>query len=300
MLNVYKKTLHSHVEAGLGSNMRARLSAAVALNIESSQQEMTKRMVALLAPENQQMATNLLPRREPFEVLYRLDCENLCQDFREDITFKFSLGLVSLVKSFMGRAASKLLNTNHVESIPRNGGLTPLTPSNEAPPLGMAQDDWSLISRMVVTTAGSQGTMGLALLLGMLFKTVGWRVVGVTVALYGGLYAYERLTWTSKAQERAFKRQYVDHATRKLRLIVDLTSHNCSHQVQQELSGTFARLCRLVDESRGTMQRELRTLERSSQHLDETAAAAKRLRNKAHYLNRELTVFQETYLGTRH
>ena len=27
--------------------------------------------------------------------------------------------------------------------------------------------------------------------------------------------------------------KYVDHATRKLRLIVDLTSANCSHQVQQ-------------------------------------------------------------------
>ena len=66
-----------------------------------------------------------------------------------------------------------------------------------------------------------------------LFKTVGWRVLGASMALYGGLYAYERLTWTTKAQEQIFKRQYVDHATKKLRLIVDLTSHNCSHQVQQ-------------------------------------------------------------------
>lgn len=71
VLNVYKKTLHSHVEAGLGSNLRARLSAAMASNIESSQQEMTKRMMALLEPEKQQLAATLLPRREPFEVLYR-------------------------------------------------------------------------------------------------------------------------------------------------------------------------------------------------------------------------------------
>jgi len=66
-----------------------------------------------------------------------------------------------------------------------------------------------------------------------MFKTVGWRVIGASALLYGGLYAYERLTWTTNAQERVFKKQYVDHATRKLRLIVDLTSHNCSHQVQQ-------------------------------------------------------------------
>ncbi|KAK7072698.1 Mitofusin-2 [Halocaridina rubra] len=43
VLNVYKKTLHAHVESGLGSNLRARLSSALALNIESSQSEMTNR-----------------------------------------------------------------------------------------------------------------------------------------------------------------------------------------------------------------------------------------------------------------
>ena len=41
VLNVFKKTLHSHVESGLGSNLRARLSSALALNIESSQADMT-------------------------------------------------------------------------------------------------------------------------------------------------------------------------------------------------------------------------------------------------------------------
>lgn len=66
-----------------------------------------------------------------------------------------------------------------------------------------------------------------------MLKTVGWRLILVTGGIYGCLYLYERLTWTNKAKERSFKKQYVDHATKKLRLIVDLTSANCSHQVQQ-------------------------------------------------------------------
>lgn len=41
VLNVYKKELHSHVENGLGSNLRARLSTALAMNIENNQREMT-------------------------------------------------------------------------------------------------------------------------------------------------------------------------------------------------------------------------------------------------------------------
>ena len=66
-----------------------------------------------------------------------------------------------------------------------------------------------------------------------MLKTIGWRLIAVTGAIYGALYLYERLTWTNKAKEREFKRQYVAHATKKLKLIVDLTSANCSHQVQQ-------------------------------------------------------------------
>ena len=87
---------------------------------------------------------------------------------------------------------------------------------------------------------------------------MGWRVVALSGALYGTIYAYERLTWTNQvifvfeltyytlkftshnrtclskivqAKLKEFKRQYVDHAARKLRLIVDMTSANCSHQV---------------------------------------------------------------------
>ncbi|KAG0715453.1 Transmembrane GTPase Marf [Chionoecetes opilio] len=193
VLTLYKRTLHTHVEAGLGSNLRARLSSALAMNIESSQQEMTNRMLSLLGSERRELAATLLPRREPFEVLYRLNCENLyTQECAHD----------------------------------------PLTPSNE-PAFPTAQDDWSVISRFAVAAVGSQGTMGLALALGLMFKTVGWRLLVLTGGVYGCLYAYERLTWTNKARERTFKGQYVAHATRKLRLIVDLTSHNCSHQVQQ-------------------------------------------------------------------
>lgn len=41
VLNIYKKELNSHVEAGLGSNLRARLSMALAMNVEAAQREMT-------------------------------------------------------------------------------------------------------------------------------------------------------------------------------------------------------------------------------------------------------------------
>lgn len=48
VLNVYKKEINLHVENGLGLNLRARLSTALAMNIETAQREMTGEIFFLL------------------------------------------------------------------------------------------------------------------------------------------------------------------------------------------------------------------------------------------------------------
>nr|CAG4635946.1 EOG090X01A3 [Eubosmina coregoni]SVE69640.1 EOG090X01A3 [Eubosmina coregoni] len=293
VLQVYKKELHNHVEACLGSNLRARLSTALALNMETSQKEMADRVTSMLSAEKKQLGMGMIPRREPFEVLYRLNCDNLCADFTEDIEFRFSFGITSLIQRFMGKGkVTPWVISNYTESIPR-----PIASQSSLSGQFLPSEDFSILSRVAVASIASQGTMGGLLVGGFLLKTVGWRLIFFTGVIYGGLYLYERLTWTNKAKERTFKQQYVDHATRKLRLIVDLTSANCSHQVQQELSSTFARLCHLVDGTMNDMQTEIKQIESELRALDELAAGTKVLRNKANYLIGELDRFDKAYLS---
>ena len=56
----------------------------------------------------------------------------------------------------------------------------------------------SSVSKVAVASLTSQGTMGGLIVGGLLLKSVGWRVIIVTGAVYGAVYAYERLTWTSQ------------------------------------------------------------------------------------------------------
>ncbi|XP_011303268.1 transmembrane GTPase Marf [Fopius arisanus] len=301
VLNVYKRELHTHVENGLGSNLRARLSTALALNIESSQREMTDRMSGLLPETKRHLSMSIMPRREPFEILYRLNCDNLCADFHEDLEFRFSWGITALINRFTGKQGHKLAIANYPQDISQS--LASPTDSIDSVkfvtnPVSFSSgnDDWSLATRIAIASITSQGTMGGLIVAGFMLKTVGWRLIGITGAIYGALYFYERLTWTNKAKEREFKRQYVSHATQKLRLIVDLTSANCSHQVQQELSSTFARLCHLVDEATSEMDTDLKTIALTLRTLEEAAANAKVLRNKANYLANELELFDAAYI----
>lgn len=302
VVNVYKSKLNHHLESGVGSNLKARLSSDLQLNMETQQKDMMERMTALLPSEKQTVSRNILPRREAFEVLYHLNCDNLCSDFQEDLSFKFSLGFSCLMARFMAAGQAKKRNGHQsyngsYQNIPRpmSSHSTPETPSNE---FMIPVDDWSLVSKLALASVSSQGTMGGLLVGGLLLKTVGWRVIAVSGAIYGAVYLYERVTWTNQAKLKEFKRQYVDHAARKLRLIVDMTSANCSHQVQQELSSTFARLCHLVDESTAEMKDSAKQMEKSFRELEDIAGRAKVLRNQAAFLSNKLEMFETTYLQT--
>jgi len=87
-LDEYKEQLHHHVENGLVRNLHAVVYAELANNIENSQREMTERMSGLLPAEKKQVLLNGLPRREPFKILYRLNCDNLFTDFHEDLSYR--------------------------------------------------------------------------------------------------------------------------------------------------------------------------------------------------------------------
>ncbi|OAD54754.1 Transmembrane GTPase Marf [Eufriesea mexicana] len=301
VLNVYKRELHAHVENGLGANLRARLSTALAMNIENSQREMTERMASLLPENKKQMSLNILPRREPFEILYRLNCDNLCADFHEDLEFRFSWGVTAIINRFASRHERKLTIANYSQEIPPaimspTESIDSVKFMSSTPNYQPRPDDWSWATKIAVASITSQGTMGGLIVAGFMLKTIGWRLIAVTGVIYGALYLYERLTWTNKAKEREFKNQYVSHATKKLKLIVDLTSANCSHQVQQELSSTFARLCHLVDDATSEMDSELKNIASTVRILEEATSSAKVLRNKANYLINELDLFDAAYL----
>lgn len=229
VLTVYKKELHSHVERGLGSNLRARLSTALTGCVESSQAKMISRISSLIPTEAKKASYNLdVKPRQNFEVFYRLNCESLCSDFQEDLEFRFSLGLISMIKRFSNK------NPFRKDTIPRPmSSPSPMTDNSLMSDKAVTDNMMLVIVERFATSPQSQTTLGALALGGFMVRTIGWRVIGVTCGIYALLYLYERLTWTNKAKEHSFKKQYVNHATKKLKLIVDLTSANCSHQVQQ-------------------------------------------------------------------
>uniref|UniRef100_A0AAX7U4L4 Dynamin-type G domain-containing protein n=1 Tax=Astatotilapia calliptera TaxID=8154 RepID=A0AAX7U4L4_ASTCA len=299
VLKMYKSELLGHVEEGMGKNLAFRCSNAVNASVQSTQEYMIESMLPLL-PSSTQSQVSMLMNSRKFDMSYDLNCATLCSDFQEDIEFKFSLGWKALVHRFLGSAnAERALRLTFSHPILKNSTQTP---SSSAPPTTVAvpNQQTALMTQedliVAIASLNSRTSMGVLVVGGVVWRTVGWRLIALSASLYGLLYLYERLTWTTKAKERALKRQFVDYASDKMQLMVSLTSANCSKQVQQEMATTFARLCQQVDQTQKELEAEIRQLTAKIDQLESIQSRSKSLRHKATDLEKQLEEFTKQYL----
>ncbi|KAJ7993490.1 hypothetical protein DPEC_G00272960 [Dallia pectoralis] len=305
VLKLYKSALLSHIEEGMGKNLAFRCSNAVDASVQTSQRHMIESMQPLLPSAIQNQIQILVPSRK-FDLSYDLNCASLCSDFQESIEFQFSLGWTALVNRFLGPTNAK----RALMLVDKNFPVTQVTRSLSTTPTGgpslevsQAQDavvsQEELMMTMVTNIASltSRTSVSMVIVGGVVWRTVGWRLIALSASMYGLLYLWEKLTWTTKAKERALKRQFVDYATEKLQLIVSFTSANCSHQVQQEMATTFARLCQQVDLTQRELQGEISQLTAKIQTLETVQSRSKMLRHKATELEKQLESFTNQYLN---
>uniref|UniRef100_A0A674BCV3 Mitofusin 1b n=1 Tax=Salmo trutta TaxID=8032 RepID=A0A674BCV3_SALTR len=306
VLKLYKSDLLSHIEKGMGKNLAFRCSNAVNASVQSSQRDMIGSLQPLLPPAVQSQIQTLVPSRN-FDLSYNLNCATLCSDFQENIEFQFSMGWTALVNRFLGPTNAKralmLVDRNfQVTQMTRSLSTTPSSgPSSVAVahPQDAALSHEELMMSMATNLASltSRTSMTVVIVGGVVCRTVGWRLIALSASMYGLLYLWEKLTWTTKAKEHALKRQFVDYATEKLQLIVSFTSANCSHQVQQEMATTFARLCQQVDLTQRELEGEISRLTAKVQTLETVQSHSKTLRHKATEFERQLETFTDQYLN---
>uniref|UniRef100_A0A674N1C9 Mitofusin 2 n=1 Tax=Takifugu rubripes TaxID=31033 RepID=A0A674N1C9_TAKRU len=296
VLKVYKNELHRHVEEGLGKNMSERCSTSITSSLQATQSDMIEGLKPLLPHPVREQVDKLVPR-QCFSLSYDLACDKLCSDFQEDIGFHFSLGWTMLVNRFLGPKNTRRALMGYSDQVPRSLALTPVSTSMPPFPQSSVTQEELMVSMVTgLASLTSRTSMGVLVVGGVIWKAVGWRLIALSFGLYGLLYVYERLTWTTRAKERAFKRQFVDYASEKLQLIVSYTGSNCSHQVQQELAGMFAQLCQQVDVTRQNLEDEITDMNKKIELLDNLQSKAKLLRNKAGWLDSELNMFTQQYL----
>ncbi|XP_049453714.1 mitofusin-1-like isoform X2 [Epinephelus fuscoguttatus] len=270
--------LLQHVEERMVGSLSHRCSVSVLKDIRDAQRFMIDSVRPLLSlPVHDQLSAPSMS----FDLTYDLGLVALCADFRENIEFQFSLGWTALVTRFIGATNAKRALSG---SDPR------------------LQEGANFKDEMVVSIATglvsvtSRASMMVLVIGGVVWRSVGWRVIALSLSLYGLLYLYEKLTWTDASRERALKRQFVEHTAHRLRAVIPVTSSACSQQVYKELSSTFSRLTQRVDLSEAELEGNIRQLSFRIQRLENIQRRSKAFRNRATELETQLELFSVQYL----
>ncbi|KAL7850965.1 hypothetical protein AOLI_G00213210 [Acnodon oligacanthus] len=289
-LVLYKTKLIAYVEERMVRNMALRCSSSIGGCVLSSQRDFIDTISPLLPPAARSHLHMHVPSRK-FEMAYELNFRALCADFQEDIEFQFSLGWTALVNRFLGPAkamqALNILDKNLKAS------------SHSAPMRTEAQEELAVSMATGLASLTSRASMSMLVIGGVVWRSVGWRVIMFSVSLYAMLYIYEKLTWTNSSREKALKQQFVEFTTQRLQAISHITSSNCGLQVQQELVGVFSRMCQQVDKSEMELETEIRKINAKIQRLESVQRHSKTLRYKATDLESQLESFSAQYLNTQ-
>ncbi|KAJ4919619.1 hypothetical protein JOQ06_023016 [Pogonophryne albipinna] len=203
-LQLYKTKLLQHVEQRMEACLSQRC-ISILQDIREAQSHMTDGVRPLLSAPDQLSAPPL-----SFELTFDLGLAALCADFQENLDFRFSLGWTALVTRFIGAAGAK-------RALSEDGSTL-----KDAMRVSMATGLLSVTSR---------ASMTVLVIGGVVWRSVGWRLLSVSLSLYGLLFLYERFWWTDASRERALKAQFVEFSGRRLRAVAPACSAACSQQV---------------------------------------------------------------------
>eukprot|EP00117_Sycon_ciliatum_P015338 scpid46070/ scgid2087/ Mitofusin-2; Transmembrane GTPase MFN2 len=233
----YKMELCEHISANLGQQLLTNCSQQLSRDCVAAQQEMFDRLQRVIPPAVAVLSSTMFIRPS-FRITHDLDIVNLCSDFEADLRFQFRFGWTALIQWLAGGGSVQRFTISAVPALMRTASISGRSSSSRTshdveagsmssfglPPGSAAAGSaavpdgntaaqnaamvQSLQSGMMMASSVAAQAPWLMVGVGVLmFKVVGWRVVVSGVGIYGSLYGYERICWTTRAKERAFKEQ---------------------------------------------------------------------------------------------
>uniref|UniRef100_A0A5S6QNA6 Dynamin-type G domain-containing protein n=1 Tax=Trichuris muris TaxID=70415 RepID=A0A5S6QNA6_TRIMR len=290
-LDSYRKELISQVDYVMNAELPERCSTRVLRQIMETERQLASVVAKLVPQEAHDKAEMMAQMRPTFEFTFTVPCMELLDDFQEDLDFRFSLGISTLLSKISKEKFLRYLSQGDNRS---QAWSQTDNPSSRA----VTFTGSPAVSSALVTSASlvADGGIGFLLVCTVVKRVVGWPVLVAIVAIYELFYLYERLCWNDRAKEQAFKHQFCDHLDYKVKLLESTIAETCKHQVTREIKELSSRLLEVANEELDTLQLEVEELKRECELLDEVSSVITPMRNNLAMLRGDLDNFKNNYL----
>ena len=228
--------------------------------------------------------------KHPFKFVITINVPQLVEDFQEDLEFRFSLGITSIIRKLVAYRTGR-----PVTSIGRDHFAVALNPNYQQPQRNQLDDEMANIiykSALMVANGG----VGAALVAILIYQNVGWKVIAGGASIYGGLYIVERLRWNSAAKEQHLKDQFRSHLAQKMRQVGNVHTAQCEAQVIGELEGVHAGLRDVVGGVHQKMKENLDYIKKGIDQVEDFLKGIVSIKNKSTFMNTSLEAFATKFL----
>ncbi|CAD6199928.1 unnamed protein product [Caenorhabditis auriculariae] len=295
----YKTELAEFTDNCLSTDLEARCTGGLMSRIWNLENDMFQYVTKILAEPYQHKLEEVWRYRAPFKFSICVDVPALTKDFHEDLEFRFTFGLHAIIRRIIAYRSGQ-----PVTAIQSNL-LTPMALKNKQVELKVrdeaavqAAEEQAMMTQMVLTSASylANGSLGLLVVGGIVYKAVGWRVIAVGGAAYAGLYAWERLRWNSSAREQHLKEQFRSHLAARMQQVAAAHTTHCETQAMREMDQVFDGLRATVAGVHREMKDDLDEQKKSIDAVDTTIRTLGSIKGKAVFMLRNLEQFASSYL----
>lgn len=287
-LSEYKQKLYGHVERALSENFQNKIRRTINKDIEPCER-MLADIISMLPEEGRKSVQKEINSKirlddELFDLtIYKCAFTG----FQEDLEFRFSLGLITIVRKLQSTFSKQPpVNTS------LNGSMNQSLHYRD-----QSNDVGTLVERLILSSPQSPTTVGSLAVGGILVRTVGLKVIVMAGVIYGALYAYEYLTWTKSAKERVFKSQYTRYAIKGLTYWRTSISENIAKTVGKNMSDALDLISHEMDNETTRVEKNISLLKSSLENLRGCDNFATQLLSQNVILMDELLAFAGVFLS---
>uniref|UniRef100_A0AAF5DI05 Dynamin-type G domain-containing protein n=1 Tax=Strongyloides stercoralis TaxID=6248 RepID=A0AAF5DI05_STRER len=265
-LKAYKLKLVQFLEDEITKEIEGLCKTNIKNRIRSLQKQIYSCVKDIYQNEFSDKIDNAWKRVKRPRIGIFVDCTTLLVDFHEDLEFHFSLGIFNLARRIIS-----LISGEPVTAVPRLHSpmidepiLTEVTKEPGGRIRLKSESDnhnsFKKAARIgnIISNISSVASLGVGAILvgGMVLSKVSWKILGSAVAVYGGLYMFEKYQWESRGKEELLKNQLVYHLTRKIRNDVHHHAHAGIVETERELEACMDHYINAHEEIQSILKQE--------------------------------------------
>lgn len=312
-IKMYKKALAEYVDKAVGDDLEKQCTSGLMERIRNLERDVYDRIHSILAEPYIRKFEEVWRYRVPFQFSVSVNCPLLMEDFAEDLEFRFSLGLTSLIRKIVayrsGQPVTAVSNQRFANQL-RSGSTPNMSKTEEREREARSEyeaksalaaanaSENALIAKVILTTSSylAHGGLGLFLLGGVVYKTIDWRLIACGGLVYAGLYAWERYRWNSGAKEQHLRDQFRSHLAARMRGFSSVHTAHCESQVVREMEQVYKGLKSTVGGVHQEMKAELDAKRDNVGKIDGVIKGLSTIRGKTSFLNTDFDKFESDFL----